>query len=383
MIPSLTNFSFEWQVLQARKNELLENARTLERELENLPTEPAMKALLESRDRLKKKTDELQHQISNPEAIKPSGFLLWLCYGFWALFVKKEGNDQIAQCESEIAELKKLRNNPLSLFTTKEAHKTTKKRIATLQAEIVRLRKITQDPRDENRQEKQKEELAKVLAEISGIDELYANTKKCLEKRLALAQEEKTEQYEEILRWVAQDRQHLQWIMENESRYKDDAVRLYQEQFPEDKLSDLIENQEKYSPVTQSVRIRKREAKPQRFFSAEDANQKEWDFCVCFGLNDKGQKLTQNEEEFLRGLTTAFDKINYRDIDPRLVYENLMWVIELPVHQRQKIREVSHTELVGWKIVEIGSHRLFLSISEAERHIRFIVRPRKDAYKEK
>ncbi len=106
-----------------------------------------------------------------------------------------------------------------------------------------------------------------------------------------------------------------------------------------------------------------------------------WKFWVTFSTNDLGQKLPQERGEFLKTLQVALDSVGYRNLDPALVYDKLCLFGQLSLQQRQSRKEVSHTEPIGRKILRVGrQHRLFLSIDEESRQMRFLPCPRKEAY---
>ncbi|TSC72028.1 MAG: hypothetical protein G01um101438_788 [Parcubacteria group bacterium Gr01-1014_38] len=225
----------------------------------------------------------------------------------------------------------------------------------------------------------QEEKLARLETE-------YRTLRQRVKDDLTEAEKEFSEAHRAILEWACRDAKRLHWLLEREPHCRAEALGQYQHAHPEEKLSDLIP-QENVSPllVSPPSSARRKRSKKRRMTPADIEGHavREPDAPWRFVLVDASlthERMLDGLPESVDDLRALLRKDRHPDADPNLIAETLARVTRLSKQERQLLKRLVGVEPKGWKIVRAGDYRLFLDIDETQRRIRFLVRPRREAY---
>jgi hypothetical protein len=375
-------FASEWRILQEKRQQLVSDSEELKRRLISVTSEPEMKKLLEEKDRIKKEIPEIRKEIERHGMVilGRQNFLDRRRKAVTDKRLQKEFTERLRTYQQRLPKLEKL-DAPRAILENE------RRMIFELEAPIEEVEKSF---RKSNAEEEQKQKEAErvlndALARIAMIRDHYRQTVKSLEVAIRETEQRRQQYCAEEIEWGTQSRVHLEWMLKNQSSYKDDLIRRYKVRFPTDNLLDLFPPLPISTPIASKSNGKKRRSKPLASLSpvAEDipVTHQAWRFWVTFNANDTGQELSVEKDSFLGILQSALDKATYFSLDVRLAYDKLLAVTKMSKQQRQEMNKIVRGELLGWKILRLGKkHRFFLLIDEDKRHIRFLPRQRKKSY---
>ncbi len=239
----------------------------------------------------------------------------------------------------------------------------------------------TSDEWELREEEATQKKLQEATDRLSAIEEQYRQEMEVLQETIHKKEQRRQQCHDDKIAWAGQNYIHLTWILNNEPSYKDDAIRCYQLQHPEDNLSDICPIV--FSPQSNSSPVRMpRPNKVAAVVVPEMASPPQpWKFYVTFGEHQSRKELPSTQKQFIKELQTALSTVDYEHLPAKLAYKKLIWVGNMSVQQRQEMDKVLKGEPIGWKILHVGKkHRLFLFIDETNRQIVFLPCPRKNAY---
>jgi len=376
-------FASQWQALQLQRQKLVQEAGQLKRSLYSLSSEPDMQQLLEEKDQLKKIIPELKNSISLCQGFI-DGHRNKLAYRRKALTDKRAKRKLDTLIKENCEKIANLEEGQFS----NSALEDVKLEMRLLQAPLEEAEEICSKfiARERQLQEVAQQMLGHALDRVATIEEHYRDTKKCLKEAIVAAQQQLQNHHLEEISWAARDRQRLEWMLENQPTFKHEVIRRYRARFPQDDISDLILPPPVSAPNPKKAKKKKRHAKPANQESESTSaslsqSPPTWKFHLTFSENDPGRELPQAKNDFLRVLQSALNNNNYHGIKVKLVYKKLMLVCGMSIQERQTMKEIKKIELAGWKILKVTTRdRLFLSINEEQRIIRFLPCKRKESY---
>ncbi len=375
-------FDAEWKNLEVKRQQLLQEAMQLKKKLNSFMEEPVMEQLLREKDRLKKELPKLREAVNAHDDV---------VLGYqWKLKQRRLAvtNRQVRQVLDERLKRYKKRLEQLVRLHAPEVIQSNERRmIWEIETPIEELEKFCEQSRLEEERKKRESQQApdQALNRIAAIDEHYRQTKQCLEEAIRVTEQKQRDCFMEEMEWATQDRDHLKWILEGGFLHRDDVIRRYKTRFPEDTLADLIPPAHAQTPVVPKSNGKKRSRSPSSAQEAEvavPADPQPWRLFITFQSYDPGQELPLEKNGFVKNLRAVLDKVDCHNLDVSLAYEKLLAVCGMSRQQRLEMKKIYLAgEFFGWRIARVGKkYRLFLSIDEEERCIRFVARPRKTSY---
>ena len=376
-------FASEWQRLKEMREQLVRETDRLAKKRASLSQEPEMLKLLQEKRELKKEVPDLNLDVR-----------VHSCdiEGRRNNLEKRRRATTDERVQRELAtKLKNHRNRLARLEELKVPEVILEKGrrlIFEVEGPIEDVETLYRQMDVESWQKQQQAQLTleETLERISTIDGHYRSTKHCFEEAIREIQRMIEEHHAKEIEWATRSRGHLEWMLEHEPSRKDDIVRRYMTRFPADTLVDLFPPPPTPALTPQKPGGKKRHARPDvsppLVAKKPGADLSPWRFWVTFNANDEGQELSQEKEQFLADLRTAFEAVACSTSLVALVYDKLMAVAGMEVPQRQTIKKLAYGErLTGWKIIRVSrQYRLFLSVDEERRYIRFLPCQRKKAY---
>ncbi len=388
-------FASEWQILQENRQKLNEQIAQLKRALNNFTQEPEIKQLLEERellyDKVREVKDKIQHHKHNISSMQEL-----VKQRKWATTDDK----MQANLDTLIERRKICKAQLIETGAPKEKIESQEQFIWELQAPIAEVeKKFRQQIVGEKEKQKElesifEEMLINVSNSILAIEEHYRKTKKSFKETLAQMELRKIQYRDYEVEWGTKDINHLRWMLENNPSYRDDLISAYKVRFPNEDLSCiLLQSISASTPRQNGLNTNKKRCHcclTSPPIIAEENVKLEpqpWKFWITFNSNDSGQELPQERDQFLKKLTSVLEKEKCNNLRADLVYEKLIEFVSLSRQQRKQVRRVKRKymgPLKGCTILDVrrGGHRLFLWFNETDRHIRFLFRPRKEAYKQ-
>jgi len=376
------DFASEWQTLQEEGRRLVMEAIQSQRKLDNMTQEPDLRELLEQKSRLRKQTGLINGAITGSTENVGSVLLECLCL---CASDKKEKRFFLTVIKKSQRQLWAMERSGVPQHIIQGEKIIQEFVLWAMDAPIDEVKRTF--PQQQTRYEQQSLRIDIFLKEanqrIEAIDAHYNRVKACLEQRARETQRLKEIQSLAMLNWATQDHAHLEWVIKNDPSRKTNALLLYQKRFPNDDVSELIPR----LPPLPEPNFSRPKARHKNATAAMTETSKPdakasppWNFFVTFSADEQGQELTQDYDQFLVRLGAVLEKADYFNLDPKIVYNDLIAVTEMTLQQRQTIRKIRKAEPKKWKIRDIGEHRLFLFIDEKNRQIRFIPCPRREAY---
>lgn len=361
----------EWQALQMENERLGEEIARLNRKLINLAEDPIVRQLLEEKEALKKRLKSIQKESYNLE---------------------RQIEDKILDLERKtlldsLARLQGGLKNSIAMSPSDYARRNEKFLLGRYRIDRKKMDIVQQREAEYKLQVQQEKIFLQGIIEdcIDAIEQKYRLFQHVIKQMITDVAEKKSAHEKVISLWLGEDKDHLHWVLSHKPAYRDQAIRAYKLRFPNDDLNDVTA--QKRPTIS---RISKKERKKRAVHvngsavpieKIEEPETRTWKYFITFHVNDHGQELPENREQFIRALVTALDDANYRGLDATLVYDKLTPISVMTVQQRQAIRQIFEGELFGWKIVWASKkHRLFLSINESKREIRFMPYQRKKSY---
>lgn len=192
---------------------------------------------------------------------------------------------------------------------------------------------------------------------------------------------------EDLRVWAVQDTERLVAYIGSHPTERHELVAIYNAQHPTDQFLLSEPNNGKaahQSPTTPHRHPERRRKSPgmnaQAIPLRETVNTL-WQFELVGDSLGTLLLLPTNEQAAHHAIIDHFKKKGSNV--GHLVYTALKRVITLSKIQRQTMHKLVDASPQGWKIAKAGRFRIFLDIHEETRHIRFLVRPRRDAYDKK
>ena len=365
----------QWQALQENRGRLIKEISRLQLKMKNLPSDPEIEELLNQKTDLKKRCGRLSELIV---ASKIGGEIGAQVIAMRKLAKsKREIGDLIeSQVEQsrEVAIVKKIIREGI-FFDDEEAKRNTEGGWV-LEAPLSDLEEYYH--KGQVKLLKAENDLQEMLTKIDSIEDHYRQTKKCLhdiidETRRRAAQCEIDE-----INWATQDQNHLQWIIAHKPDYKQRATEEYYKKNPGTILPQTVPRQQEVRRPSTIKTSKHATCAIATSKPVSEENPITWRFFAAFNGGEKGNELTQGRQEFIRDLKAILTDANYQNLDPGLVYDKLMGIIQLDIPNRQMIGRA--LGMPGWKKWPIGKHRLFLKIDEPNHTITISSTWRKSAY---
>ncbi len=364
-------FDSQWQVLVKKRQQLLDEAKDCKQRLNLLTEEPTMRQLLEDKTRLKKIIPKIKNEVEHKNAIQG----------------RQQIQQELANRKYRLVHLENFKTFEI-IVNLNDEFDLKERMIFKIESSLPEVDKLYQwiNIKEEKNQKSPQQILDETIDYIANIEEYYRQTKHCLKVKIHEIEQKRCQCRTDEVEWATQNRSYLEWMLKHESSYRDDIVCRYRVRFPIDNLSDLFPLSPTFVPNIQKTKSKKRHSQSSslELVVAEIAPsvQQLWMFCVTFNASELGQELPQERDQFLINLQSALNGENYRNLNIEIVYDKLMAFVGMSVYQRHKIKKIDDgSELQGWTILRTGKrHRLFLSINEKKRHIRFLPCPRRKCY---
>lgn len=379
-------FASQWDELKKRRQEIAYLLSKLKVEIDNLSSSSIVEPLFEEKIQLEKCVKKMQKTISDHKYVIDGK----------RLFLKKRrllgDNVKNPKHLDEILYNRRERLDQFNAMGTPQLITETKVRISwAVKAPINEVEKVLYAEIAKEEQEMQlvADTLKITFARIAEIDEQCCLVKIFLKEKMAEVELWKKDHKEKEDTWATQSQRHLKWVIDHEPFYKDRLLSIYQAKFPQEDLSGILtQNSPSLVPTQKTPTVNKKKSRsngvPDLPKPAEAKEPAPWKFWVTFKPGDLGQELPVEEDAFTKTLAPILKKQNLHNLRADLVYDELMIFIAKGEIGRRKNRIVKRNYmglLKGWKIIEVtGEHRLFLCFNEKDRWIRFLPRPRSNAY---
>ena len=377
------SFASEWQYFKEARQVLREEADQLSLKLASLTQDPAMKALLEEKRRIKNELSDMAMEVRvyEEEIRERSEKLERRRRALTDGRLREELEERLKKRLARLASLEELRAPEVILNGSRELVFDLGMSIEELERHYLQMNAESRLKQQESQSRRDQ-----ALRRITFIDSHYRQTKHNLENAIREIEERRQEHRAREVEWATSSRAHLEWMLEQEPSYKGDIVPRYKTRYPEDHLLDLFPALSVALIAPQGSKSKKRRERVGTLLSPGIANTlvvlPVWRFWVTFSESDEGEELSQEREPFMARLQVVLERAGFPSLSVVLVYNKLQAVIGMTVVQRQMIKKLTKGEEPnGWKIVRAGRrHRLFLLVDEQRRFIRFLPRQRKKAY---
>lgn len=189
-----------------------------------------------------------------------------------------------------------------------------------------------------------------------------------------------------ILEWGCRDTERLCVFLDHDPHRRSEVLRLYKERHPDADLSAFSQESPLRAPATPTVSKKRkghRRANSAQSVGASTSAPRISDPPWAFIFVDEAltrETVLDSTAGNADHLSSLLHEYGHHHADPQVILDGLQRVTRISTQERQLLNKLVGVEPHGWKIVKAGRYRLFLEIDEKARRIRFLVRPRKEAY---
>jgi hypothetical protein len=372
-----TEFIAQWEELKRWRQELMDEVNQLKSR--DVLRDPVMQGLLQEKKLLEKEVRKLVEEVRNCD-LDIQDRKQFIERRRKALagdkMLQRQYAARLNRRKDSLARLKEM-STPNIIIQNEE------RIIWEMEADAVEVEAAVRE--EIAKTEKNKREAEGVLAEIHAwiatVNVYYRASKQCVSNAIHEIELRQREHRQREVEWATQDREHLEWMLTCEPGYQLDVLRRYCERFPQDTLRDIIPPAREHgvnSPKPRKVELdEKEEDKEEKVVTSP----KEWKFILVGDLDDIGVELGRARAAFCENLQSALYEMGY-NLNPELIYQKLVGITRMSVAQRRRMKQVRMGKFRKWKILKIARYRIFLSVSEGGGEIRFVLRPRREAYDE-
>ncbi len=368
---SCLDFETQWQLLQEENRRLIAKTAQLQQRLNNLASDPEMQDLFCQKDDLLKQAKECKVLIhAHQYAI--DGRLRFIEQRVKALTngrMKKHLDNFLAKSKKRLKVL--IKDQESTDVIQKEMEL-----IWQIEGPIVVVSVFLGVKNQQSQLEMTIAEgfLQNIFAKIECIDKRYQQAKKSLKDLLTQAEEQKILSHKSILEWATQSKDHLFWVIQKECSCKGEAISFYKNRWPSDNFFDVFDRCDSgFEPMPNGQRSRKRQSElPEIALSQVKTDcVRPWKLLLVSGTLDSGRSLSLKREEFLREIQSLLPN-NVGGLNIGALYDRLIGLTELDLHQRQLLTKIVEDELHGWQRLRIGKYRILILIDEDCRQIKFL-----------
>lgn len=235
-------------------------------------------------------------------------------------------------------------------------------------------------------------EIDDLRGQLGQIEDMYKTLKRGLKETLRAAKGGLARSDAEMLRWAALDRARLAWFLRQAPTRREEALRVFVESHPSEDLREFLPpvppSAERAHELKDPLRKRRKRAPlevPNEAESPRPPSEPQRSWTLVWTNEAQSEEVVIPEDPkarppVLKRLLTA---AGHASASPRLILAAISRVTAMSVQQRQTIRKLAKLYPEGWKVISVGSYRLFLDVDESARRIRTLVRHRREAYARK
>ncbi len=364
----MTSLASEWEAMDHRKKQVIQELETTKRRLTNLAQEPDIALVLNNKTALKQGLERTATLLRDCKQEQSSLYhliekRLLVLYDATA---KKELLDLLDSLHAGYTLLE-------STDAPKEILSQTRRIIWEFEAPIEELVRVIREEASEKAilQCTLSGTMQLLREQIATITQFYRNTQKELGTCTGDLERSRDAIRLKMLQWATADEEHRAWALEHAPEYRT--------------VLSSPEHGQSFTPREDKSRKKTRPLTPCK---PEESTPKippqtTWHFLVTFDMGKEGDELPMERETFMNVLRDLLKHQKYGELDSGIVYEKLMNITRMTTQQRQELNKVIVTGPVGWKILRLGgNHRLFLMIDEKKHQIRFLPCRRKASYKQ-